>query len=210
MPTVNSRQFQVRIKAPEGTRIEVTEGKVKQFLTLLKEKVGPDNIAISSVFIGQHPSTFAVSPIYLYNAGPHEALMQVALKKLKGNSDELKDELRKYFQEKMPEIQLSFEPIELTEKILSQGTNTPIEIRISGMMKKMNRMYAQKLLGKLKEIDYLRDQQIPSPWIIQPYRLISIGQGRHNWDSMHKISQSHWSPLPHPHAIPIRIFGSVE
>jgi len=161
LPTVNSRQFQVRIKAPEGTRIEVTEGKVKQFLTFLKEKVGPDNIAISSVFIGQHPSTFAVSPIYLYNAGPHEALMQVALKKLKGNSDELKDELRKYFQEKMPEIQLSFEPIELTEKILSQGTNTPIEIRISGMMKKMNRMYAQKLLGKLKEIDYLRDQQIP-------------------------------------------------
>lgn len=161
LPTVNSRQFQVRIKAPEGTRIEVTEGKVKQFLTLLKEKVGPDNIAISSVFIGQHPSTFAVSPIYLYNAGPHEALMQVALKKLKGNSDELKDELRKYFHEKMPEIQLSFEPIELTEKILSQGTNTPIEIRISGMMKKMNRMYAQKLLGKLKEIDYLRDQQIP-------------------------------------------------
>lgn len=161
LPPVNSRQFQVRIKAPEGTRIEVTEGKVKQFLALLKEKVGPDNIAISSVFIGQHPSTFAVSPIYLYNAGPHEALMQVALKKLKGNSDELKDELRKYFQEKMPEIQLSFEPIELTEKILSQGTNTPIEIRISGMMKKMNRMYAQKLLGKLKEIDYLRDQQIP-------------------------------------------------
>ncbi|MDR2275384.1 MAG: efflux RND transporter permease subunit [Sphingobacterium sp.] len=161
LPTVNSRQFQVRIKAPEGTRIEVTEGKVKQFLQLLKEKVGPDNIAISSVFIGQHPSTFAVSPIYLYNAGPHEALMQVALKKLEGNSDELKDELRKHFNKKMPEIQLSFEPIELTEKILSQGTNTPIEIRISGMMKKMNRMYAQKLLGKLKEIDYLRDQQIP-------------------------------------------------
>ncbi|WET51467.1 efflux RND transporter permease subunit [Chryseobacterium indologenes] len=161
LPSVNSRQFQVRIKAAEGTRIEVTEIKVKKFLEHLKNKVGKDNIAISSVFIGQHPSTFAVSPIYLYNAGPHEALMQVALKKFNGNSDELKDELRKYYKEKMPDLQISFEPIELTEKILSQGTNTPIEIRISGMMKKMNRMYAEKLLAKLKEIEYMRDQQIP-------------------------------------------------
>ncbi|NIF04353.1 efflux RND transporter permease subunit [Chryseobacterium sp. Tr-659] len=161
LPSVNSRQFQVRIKAAEGTRIEVTEIKVKKFLEHLKDKVGKDNIAISSVFIGQHPSTFAVSPIYLYNAGPHEALMQVALKEFKGNSDELKDELRTYYKEKMPDLQISFEPIELTEKILSQGANNPVEIRISGMMKKMNRMYAEKLLTKLKEIEYMRDQQIP-------------------------------------------------
>ncbi|WP_175621601.1 efflux RND transporter permease subunit [Chryseobacterium schmidteae] len=161
LPTSNSSRFQVRIKAAEGTRIEVTEMKVKTFLSHLKKNVGEDNIAISSVFIGQHPSTFAVSPIYLYNAGPHEALMQVALKNLKGNSDELKDKLRAYYKEKMPELSISFEPIELTEKILSQGTNTPIEIRVSGMMKKMNRMYANKLLAKLKEIEYLRDQQIP-------------------------------------------------
>lgn len=161
LPSVNSRQFQVRIKAAEGTRIEVTEIKVKKFLEHLKNKVGKDNIAISSVFIGQHPSTFAVSPIYLYNAGPHEALMQVALKEFNGNSDELKDELRMYYKEKMPDLQISFEPIELTEKILSQGANNPIEVRVSGMMKKMNRMYAEKLLAKLKEIKYLRDQQIP-------------------------------------------------
>lgn len=161
LPASNSKQFQVRIKAAEGTRIEVTEMKVKTFLSHLKQNVGEDNIAISSVFIGQHPSTFAVSPIYLYNAGPHEALMQVALKDFKGNSDELKDKLRAYYKEKMPELSISFEPIELTEKILSQGTNTPIEIRVSGMMKKMNRMYANKLLAKLKEIEYLRDQQIP-------------------------------------------------
>ncbi|SKB56353.1 Multidrug efflux pump subunit AcrB [Sphingobacterium nematocida] len=161
LPTVNSRQFQVRIKAAEGTRIEVTETKVKGFLAHLENIVGKDNIAISSVFIGQHPSTFAVSPIYLYNAGPHEALMQVALKEFKGNSDELKDKLRAYYKEKMPDLHISFEPIELTEKILSQGANNPIEIRVSGMMKKMNRMYANKLLAKLKELEYMRDQQVP-------------------------------------------------
>ncbi|MGJ1362093.1 efflux RND transporter permease subunit [Sphingobacterium spiritivorum] len=161
LPSVNSRQFQVRITAPEGTRIEKTEQKIKAVLGELDTLLGKDNVSISSTFIGQHPSTFAVSPIYLYNAGPHEALMQVALRSVDGDTDAMKDKIRKHLQERMPELKLSFEPIELTEKILSQGANTPVEIRVSGMMKKMNMMYANKLLAKLKQLDYMRDQQIP-------------------------------------------------
>lgn len=127
----------------------------------LNNLIGKDKIAISSAYIGLHPSSFAVSPIYLYNAGPHEALLQVALKDFKGNSDVLKDEIRAHLKKTMPELKLSFEPIELTEKILSQGANTAIEIRISGMMKNMNAMSANKLMMKLKELDYLRDIKIP-------------------------------------------------
>ncbi|MFV0467623.1 MAG: efflux RND transporter permease subunit, partial [Dysgonomonas sp.] len=67
----------------------------------------------------------------------------------------------KHLKEKMPELQISFEPMDLTEKVLSQGTTNPIEVRFSGMMKKRNEMYANKLLAKLNGIDYLRDQQIP-------------------------------------------------
>lgn len=161
LPNVNSSQFQVRITAPEGTRIEKTEEKVEAVLQQLNNLIGKDKIAISSAYIGLHPSSFAVSPIYLYNAGPHEALLQVALKDFKGNSDVLKDEIRAHLKKTMPELKLSFEPIELTEKILSQGANTAIEIRISGMMKKMNAMSANKLMMKLKELDYLRDIKIP-------------------------------------------------
>ncbi|MEN5435331.1 efflux RND transporter permease subunit [Sphingobacterium faecium] len=161
LPNVNSSQFQVRITAPEGTRIEKTEEKVKAVLHQLGTLIGKDKIAISSAYVGLHPSSFAVSPIYLYNAGPHEALLQVALKDFKGNSDLLKDEIRAHLKKTMPELKLSFEPIELTEKILSQGANTAIEIRISGMMKKMNAMSANKLMAKLKELDYLRDVKIP-------------------------------------------------
>lgn len=161
LPSINSSQFQVRIKAPEGTRIEKTEEKIKKVLAEIEGVVGKDHVSITSAFVGQHPSSFAVSPIYLYNAGPHEALLQVALKDYTGNAADLKEQLRRHFKQRMPELHLSFEPIELTERILSQGANTPIEVRFSGMMKKMNVMYANKLLTKLKEIEYLRDQQIP-------------------------------------------------
>ncbi len=52
----------------------------------------------------------------------------------------------------MPDVQLSFEPIELTDKVLSQGSPTPIEVRITGKDKKLNEQYADKVIEKLKQI----------------------------------------------------------
>jgi multidrug efflux pump subunit AcrB len=117
LPVVNSPQFQVRLKAPDGTRLEVTEKKVKSFLKEVEKLVGKENVAISSAYIGQHPSTFAVSPIYLYNSGPHDALIQIALKNYNGDVAELKDKLRGSIKQIMPEVRLSFEPIELVDKV---------------------------------------------------------------------------------------------
>jgi multidrug efflux pump subunit AcrB len=65
--------------------------------------------------------------------------------------------------EAMPDVRLSFEPIELTDKILSQGSPTPIEVRISGKDKKLNEEYANKVIDKLKQISYLRDVQLAQP-----------------------------------------------
>jgi multidrug efflux pump subunit AcrB len=60
----------------------------------------------------------------------------------------------------MPELNLSFEPIELTDKILSQGSPTPIEVKISGKNKKANEEIAAKVIDKLNRIPYLRDVQL--------------------------------------------------
>ena len=62
--------------------------------------------------------------------------------------------------EALPDVKLSFEPIELTDKILSQGSPTPIEVNVTGKNKKLNEVYANKLIEKLKQIAYLRDVQI--------------------------------------------------
>ncbi|MGL5682354.1 MAG: efflux RND transporter permease subunit [Marinifilaceae bacterium] len=161
LPQGNAHQFQVRMVAPQGTRIEVTENKVRQFTNLVEELVGPEHIRISSSFVGQHSSTFAVSPIYLYNAGPHEATIQIALQNWKGNIHTLKEELRERVNGVIPDVSITFEPMELSEKVLSQGANTPIEVRFSGMMKPRNEMYAKQLMQKLKQLDYMRDVRMP-------------------------------------------------
>ncbi len=161
LPKVNGSQFQVRIRAAEGTRIERTEEKTLKTIQIVKDIVGPENIEVTSAYIGQHPSLFSTNPIFLWMAGPQEAVLQVAFKEgFKTNLDDLKEKIRLKATDAMPDVKLSFEPIELTDKILSQGSPTPIEVRFSGRNKKLNEQYAQKLITKLKEISYLRDVQL--------------------------------------------------
>ncbi len=161
LPKVNGGQFQVRLRAPTGTRIERTEIDVVKTLRLLEDMVGKKNVAITSAFIGQHPGQYSTSPIYLFMAGPQEAVLQVNLSEdYKTNLDDLKEKFRRKMKAAMPDVQLSFEPIELTDKILSQGSPTPIEVRVLGKNKKLNEEYAAKVIDKLKKIRYLRDVQL--------------------------------------------------
>ena len=161
LPKVNAGQFQVRLRAPDGTRIERTEVDVIKTLHVLEEMVGKKNIAITSAFVGQHPGQYSISPIYLFMAGPQEAVLQVNLSEnYKVNLDDLKEKFRQKIKAAMPDIQLSFEPIELTDKILSQGSPTPVEVRLMGKNKKQNEEYAYKVMVKLKQIRYLRDVQL--------------------------------------------------
>jgi multidrug efflux pump subunit AcrB len=163
LPRVNSSQFQLRIRAPYGTRLERTEEKVRAILKEIEAIVGKEHISITSVYVGQHPPLFSINPIYLFMAGPHEAVFQVALKDYDGDMDRFKDEVRARVKNVLPDVKLSFEPIELTEKVLSQGSPTPVELRIVGKNKKQNEQYANKLVQKLNEISYLRDVQIAQP-----------------------------------------------
>ncbi|MVN22005.1 efflux RND transporter permease subunit [Mucilaginibacter arboris] len=161
LPKVNGGQFQVRLRAPDGTRLERTEMDVVRTLHVLEELVGKKNIAVTSAFVGQHPGQFSTSPIYLFMAGPQEAVLQVNLSEdYKVNLDELKERFRHKMREEMPDVKLSFEPIELTDKILSQGSPTPIEVRVASKNKKQNEEYAEKVVAKLKQIPYLRDVQL--------------------------------------------------
>jgi multidrug efflux pump subunit AcrB len=164
LPTVNSGQFQVRLRAADGTRIERTEAKLVKTLHVLEELVGKENISVTSAFVGMHPGNFSTSPIYLFMSGPHEAVLQVNLEEdYRENMDDLKERFRKKMKEVVPEVKLSFEPIQLTDKILSQGATTPIEVRVIGKNKKLNEEYAGKVIKELEKIPYLRDVQLAQP-----------------------------------------------
>src|SRR5262249_40903661 len=65
-PKVDSGQFQIRFRAPTGTRFERTEEIVVKALDIIKDKVGADNIAISVGYLGTIPSTYPINTIFLW------------------------------------------------------------------------------------------------------------------------------------------------
>ncbi len=163
LPKVNSGQFQLRIREPDGTRLERTEEAVHSVLAIIDSTVD-HHVSISSAYVGLIPSSFGTSNLYVFNSGTHEAVIQVGLEEdYKVNLDELKERLRYAIHKNIPDLQLSFEPIELTEKIMSQGASTPIEVRVAGKNMGDIETYAYKLRNQLNAVPFLRDVQIEQP-----------------------------------------------
>jgi multidrug efflux pump subunit AcrB len=163
LPKTNTGQLQLRIREPDGTRLEVTEQTTKGVLDVIDSTVD-GHIAISSAYVGLVPSSFGSSNLYIFTSGTHEAVIQVNLdENYKVQIEDLKEELRKNILTKYPDLRISFEPIELTDKIMAQGANTPIEVRVAGKNIDEIKEYAERLLRHLRQIPFLRDVQIAQP-----------------------------------------------
>jgi multidrug efflux pump subunit AcrB len=163
LPKTNADQLQLRFREPYGTRLEVTERATKGVLNIINKTVD-DNVDISSAYVGLVPANCGTSNLYIFNSGTHEAVIQINLnEKYKVNMENLKEKLRHEIAKAYPDMKISFEPIQLTEKIMAQGASTPIEVRVAG--KNMNDIenYADRGIANMKAIPFLRDIQIAEP-----------------------------------------------
>ncbi|MDF7820273.1 efflux RND transporter permease subunit [Runella sp. MFBS21] len=163
LPQINSGQLVIRMKTPDGTRLERTEEKVGELLSLVDEISG-GNLAVSSAYVGVVPTNYATTNLYVSTTGTNDAVIKVALEKeYHTNMQDFKERLRTAVHEKMPDLAISFEPADLTEKLMSQGANTPIEVQVAGRNMKQIEGYAQNLVEGLSEVPFLRDVRIVQP-----------------------------------------------
>lgn len=162
MPVSNNGDFQMRIQAPQGSRIEKTETIVKDVTDNIRELVPENGLNITSAFVGMHPAGSPINPIFLFSSASHEAVLQVSVNQdvYEGSMEELKEKVRNKIADKHPEVQFNFEPMELTEKIMGQGAMTPIEVKVGANQVQGAFAHASKIEENLKEIPYLRDVRI--------------------------------------------------
>jgi multidrug efflux pump subunit AcrB len=161
-PQTDSGQFALRFRAPDGTQVAITEKLANRILdTIAREVGGEDKIDISIGMVGVHNSSFPVNLVHLWNGGPGEGWLAVQLKPDTGvRISELKENLREVIAKDMPELRISFEPQDIVSRVMSFGSPTPIEIAVSGPDLNASRAHAEMLLGKLREIDFIRDAHI--------------------------------------------------
>ncbi len=182
-PQVDAGQFQMRLKAPVGTRLEITEELTRQALDEIKNVLGADALQISVAHIGQTAPTFTANAVFLWTSGPDQAVIRIALNKAKNfRTEEVLERLRKELPGKLQpwlrerlissygvlpsvaskrakEVAISFEPADAINQVMSFGSPTPIEVVVSGPVQEDNRAYAEKIRAQMAKIPTLRDLQ---------------------------------------------------
>ncbi|HEY3454437.1 MAG TPA: efflux RND transporter permease subunit [Bryobacteraceae bacterium] len=164
-PSTDTGQFQLRLRAPVGTRIERTEILTLKALDIIKREVGPQNVSMETDFVGVQPPAYPVNTIFLFTSGPQEAVMLVALKpeaRLRGEA--LKERLRQDLSKELPGVGVSFEAGDIIGQIMSFGSPTPIEVAVQGPSLPANREFAEKIRREMSGIKNLRDLQYGQPF----------------------------------------------
>jgi len=159
-PRVDVGQLQVRLRTPAGAHIDRTEAVALRAFDIIKSEVGPTNVGIMLGLVGVHAPSYPINLIYLWNGGSEEGVVQIQLKRGTGiQVSELRERLRRKFAKEIPEVSFSFEPSDIVSRVMSLGSDTPIEVAIGGPNLGADREFAEKVKEKLAKIPSLRDVQ---------------------------------------------------
>lgn len=163
-PAGNPTGFQLRLKAPTGTRFEITEDIARKVLAIIGKDVGQENMAVSVSYVGSQPPSYAISNIYMWTSGPQEAVLLVSFKpEAKIRIKPLEERLRKQFTTELPDVNFTFEAGDIVNKILNFGSATPIQVDVNGPDFQVDQAYGKQLLASLQKLPELRDVGILQP-----------------------------------------------
>jgi len=163
-PNVTGHQFRLRFDAPTGTRAEDTARLVTDVLEEIQAAAEPANVSMSLGYVGTQGASYPINTVFLWTSGPHEAVMNVALRPEAGiDVVALEEKLRALLPPKFPGCTFSFEPGDIVSQIMNFGAPTPVELAVMGPDFAAARAYTGKLRDELSKVPALRDLKYEQP-----------------------------------------------
>src|SRR5262249_50391880 len=158
-PGSDAGQFTINVKAPPGSRIEVSAAEVARVERIVRETVEPRDLELVVSNIGVQPD---FSAIYTSNAGPHTATVQVALVEDHHiGSFEYMQRVRKALQEQLPHLRTFFTSGGMVDAVLNQGPPAPIDVQLSGSNLEAVHKAATNLAADIRAVRGVSDVFIP-------------------------------------------------
>jgi HAE1 family hydrophobic/amphiphilic exporter-1 len=158
-PRADAGQFVINIKAPTGTRIELTNDYVKQVEEIIRRVVKPDDLSTIVSNIGVFPD---LSALFTPNSGMHTATVNVGLKEDHSVSSFVyMRDVREQISKRLPQLRTYFQSGGLVDAVLNQGMPAPIDVQVSGMDLKTGDVIAQNLARQIQKLPDVSDVYIP-------------------------------------------------
>lgn len=182
-PEIRSGIITMHMRAPLGTRIEVA-GRIATLVSnSIEEELLPGQVehivSNCGLPVGPHNLAFIPTP----TIGSQDCDLTILLKNEKSPVWDYRRILRKGLKERYPGTEFTFQPSDLTAKILNFGAPAPIDVQINGPDMYPNYEFARKLVGKFREIpgatDVVIQQTMRTPTLmVEGNRTFGLGVNR--------------------------------
>lgn len=181
-PEIRSGVLQMHMRAPLGTRIEVS-GRIATLVSNSVEALLPgqvENIVSNcGLPVGPHNLAFIPTP----TIGSQDCDLTILLRDEKSPVWDYRRILRKGLKERYPGTEFTFQPSDLTAKILNFGAPAPIDVQVNGPDMFPNYEFARKLAEKFRTIpgaaDVVIQQTMRTPTLmVEGNRTFGLGVNR--------------------------------
>jgi multidrug efflux pump subunit AcrB len=158
-PRTDAGQFVINVKAPTGTRIELTEKYAEKVEDIVRQVVPSSELNTIVSNIGLTPD---LSSLFTPNSGMHTAFVQVGLKEdHRVNSYVYMGRVRERVSRELPELRTYFQSGGLVDSVLNQGAPAPIDIQVSGSDLLADDRIAEDLARKFRAVPGVSDVYVP-------------------------------------------------
>ena len=158
-PRTDPGQFVINLKAPSGTRLELTEESVAKVEAEIRAVVAPSDLGMIVSNIGTTPG---FSSIYTPNSASHTAFVQVSLRDGHAvGSYEYMNRVRRRLRDRLPELAAYFQSGGLVDAVLNLGLPAPVDIQVSGMNLERTYRTALEIAAEVRRLPGISDLLIP-------------------------------------------------
>ena len=158
-PRTDAGQFTINMKAPTGSRIELTDNYVDKVEQLIQKTVRPEDFHITVSNIGVVND---FSALYTTNSGSYTATIQTQLNDdHKIGSYEYMNEVQRRLNAQYPELRTFFQSGSMVDAILNTGMPAPIDVQVTSPNLKEDYRIAQELARRISMLSAVGQVYIP-------------------------------------------------
>jgi multidrug efflux pump subunit AcrB len=159
-PELDAGPIKIHMRAQTGTRIEQTTALSDRVEAMIRTVIPPAQLASIVDNIGMPVSGINLSYGNSGTIGVFDADIVISLREGRVSTSEYVKILREKLPRAFPGTTFAFLPADIVSQILNFGGPAPIDVQITGNDLKANRIYAEKLLGKIKHVAGVADPRI--------------------------------------------------
>ena len=158
-PRSDAGQFTINLKAPTGSRIELTNEYVSRVEDLIRKTIAPGDFRTIVSNIGVVND---LSSLYTTNSGSYAATIQTQLTDdHKGSSYDYMNQVQEAISQQFPNLRTFVQSGSMVDAVLNTGMPAPIDVQVTSPDLPGDFKFAQQLATRISHLDNVGQVYIP-------------------------------------------------